>query len=174
MDSITVSNYRCFGERSQTARLAPLTLFVGENSSGKTSLLAMIRALWDTAFADRIPDFKEEPYDLGTFDEILHHPAAGASRAPSFTVSCEVLPNKADDAEHDLVLFDTGDEAGHGPFKTEVEFGSQWSGAYAHQTADIPRRALGRAPLFRRRTARYSLRHSPEQLENPEKSCYAL
>ena len=39
MDRITVRNYRCFGEK-QTARLAPLTLLVGENSTGKTSFLA--------------------------------------------------------------------------------------------------------------------------------------
>ena len=46
MDSITVSSYRCFGGE-QTARLAPITLLVGENSTGKSSLMAMIRALWD-------------------------------------------------------------------------------------------------------------------------------
>ena len=44
MDKITLKNYRCFREE-QTARLAPLTLLVGENSTGKTSFLAMIRAL---------------------------------------------------------------------------------------------------------------------------------
>ena len=33
----------------------------------------MIRALWDAAFRVGVPDFKEEPYDLGSFDEIAHH-----------------------------------------------------------------------------------------------------
>ena len=72
MDKITLENFRCFREK-QTARLAPLTLLVGENSTGKTSFMAMIRALWDVAYRDRVPDFKEEPYDLGSFDEITHH-----------------------------------------------------------------------------------------------------
>lgn len=72
MDSITLENFRCFRER-QTARLAPLTLLVGENSTGKTSFMAMIRALWDVAYTQRIPDFKEDPYDLGSFAEIAHH-----------------------------------------------------------------------------------------------------
>ncbi len=71
MEQITLKNFRCFREE-QTARLAPLTLLVGENSTGKTSFLAMIRALWDVAHRSRIPDFKEEPYDLGSFDEIAH------------------------------------------------------------------------------------------------------
>ena len=48
MDQITLSDFRCFRER-QTARLAPLTLLVGENSTGKTSFLALIHALWDLA-----------------------------------------------------------------------------------------------------------------------------
>ena len=36
MEKITLKNFRCFREE-QTVRLAPLTLLVGENSSGKTS-----------------------------------------------------------------------------------------------------------------------------------------
>ena len=84
MESITVRNYRCFGDSEQTAVLAPLTLLVGENSSGKTSLMALIRALWDVAIDDRIPDFKEPPYDLGSFNEVAHHRGARGSRAESF------------------------------------------------------------------------------------------
>ena len=83
MDLITVSNYRCFREK-QTARLAPLTLLVGENSTGKTSFLALIRALWDVAFGEIVPDFREEPYDLGTFVDIAHHRGARGSSASSF------------------------------------------------------------------------------------------
>ena len=83
MDEITLRNYRCFREE-QTARLAPLTLLVGENSTGKTSFLAIIRALWDVAYRDLVPDFKEEPYDLGSFDEIAHHRGAGGGRADEF------------------------------------------------------------------------------------------
>ena len=83
MDQITLKNFRCFREK-QTARLAPLTLLVGENSTGKTSFMAMIRALWDVAYRQRVPDFKEEPYDLGSFDEIAHHRGAKGSRADTF------------------------------------------------------------------------------------------
>ena len=83
MDSITLKDFRCFREE-QTARLAPLTLLVGENSAGKTSFMAMIRALWDIAYQHRVPDFKEDPYDLGSFDEIAHHRGARGSRAETF------------------------------------------------------------------------------------------
>ena len=83
MNEISIENFRCFHER-QTARLAPLTLLVGENSTGKTSFMAMIRAISDFAYSVRIPDFKEDPYDLGSFDEIAHHRGARGSRPNSF------------------------------------------------------------------------------------------
>ena len=70
MDRITLENYRCFREK-QSARLAPLTLLVGNNSTGKTSFLALIRALWDVANRQRVPDFKEDPYarHVATMDD---------------------------------------------------------------------------------------------------------
>ena len=83
MDEIRLKDYRCFREE-QTARLAPLTLLVGENSTGKTSFLAIIRALWEFANDYKTPDFKEEPYDLGSFDEIAHFRGGRGGRAENF------------------------------------------------------------------------------------------
>ncbi len=91
MDQITLKNFRCFREE-QTARLAPLTLLVGENSTGKTSFMAMIRALWDVAYQTSVPDFKEEPYDLGSFDEIAHHRGGRGGRADTFEAGFESSP----------------------------------------------------------------------------------
>ena len=90
MDSITLKNFRCFREK-QTARLAPLTLLVGENSTGKTSLMAMIRILSDMVFSFRNPDFKEDPYDLGSFDEIAHHRGRGG-KANQFEAGFSIKP----------------------------------------------------------------------------------
>ena len=84
MHAVTVENFRCFGER-QTARLAPLTLLVGENSTGKTSFLALLRALDDLAH-ETIPNFKQPPYDLGSFEEIAHYGGDQNSRADTFNV----------------------------------------------------------------------------------------
>ena len=50
---ITARDFRCF--REVEATLAPLTLLVGENSAGKTSFLALIRALLDAAYRFRAP-----------------------------------------------------------------------------------------------------------------------
>ena len=80
MEWVTLKNFRCF-HQEQTVRLAPLTLLVGENSTGKTSFLALLKALWEASYTLKIPDFKEAPYDLGSFDEIAHH---RGTRADSF------------------------------------------------------------------------------------------
>ena len=94
MNQVTLENFRCFGDR-QRARLAPLTLLVGENSTGKTSFMALIRALWDAAYLDAIPDFKEAPYDLGSFDEIAHYRGGRAGRAAEFEAGFEGVPDIA-------------------------------------------------------------------------------
>ena len=72
MQQIRLENYRCFRDE-QTARLAPLTVLIGENNTGKTSFLAMARILSDLSYTFRRPNFTEDPYDLGSFDEIAHY-----------------------------------------------------------------------------------------------------
>ena len=89
MDSIYLENFRCFHHK-QEARMAPVTLLVGANSTGKTSFLALIRALWDIAYEQQRPDFKTEPYDLGSFDEIAHHRGARGGRSEHFEAGFSV------------------------------------------------------------------------------------
>ena len=67
---VRLRNFRCFRDR-QTARLRPLTLLVGDNSTGKTSFLAAVRAIWDAVHQQTEPDFRASPYDLGAFREIV-------------------------------------------------------------------------------------------------------
>ena len=118
MRSITVQNYRCFGEQ-QTAQLAPLTLFVGENSSGKTSLAAMVRALWDISYAERVPDFKGPPYDLGSFEEIVHHGGARDSNAEMFSAAFEIGSDVPSRLTRET-------EFGVSDIRLEVTFGPKW------------------------------------------------
>ena len=114
MDSITLKGFRCFREK-QTARLAPLTLLVGENSTGKTSFMAMIRALWDMAYGSRVPDFKEDPYDLGSFDEIAHHRGAKGGKETRFEAGFESTPMRGKTRR--------GKAVANGPYRFGVTFG---------------------------------------------------
>ena len=104
MKRIWLKNYRCFREK-QEARLAPLTLLVGDNSTGKTSFLAMVRALWDFAYGRRTPDFKEEPYDLGSFEDIAHYRGRRTGRLDSFEGAFEFFQDQtttSDDDRHGI------------------------------------------------------------------------
>ncbi len=84
MTRIEIEGFRCFGER-QEARLAPLTLLVGENSTGKTSLLAMVRALREALAMGPNADFKTAPFDFGSFDDMAHRGGTeGEGRATRF------------------------------------------------------------------------------------------
>ena len=112
LEKITLRDFRCF-HQEQTARLAPLTLLVGENSTGKTSFMALIRALWDAAYSDDPPDFKKEPYDLGSFGEIAHHRGAGG-QADTFTAGFDVTPTN---------ILGRGNE--NGPHRFEFIFGKK-------------------------------------------------
>lgn len=87
---ITLRDFRCFHER-QTVPLAPLTLLVGENSTGKTSFLAAVQAVWDAAHGSGEPDFRKDPFDLGAFPEIVHRRSGRANRSDSFSIGFKEL-----------------------------------------------------------------------------------
>ena len=127
MNQITAENFRCFRAK-QAARLAPLTLLVGENGTGKTSFLALMRALWDAAFRWVIPDFKETPYDLGSFDDIIHHRGRGTARPQEFTAGFSVVPNLLDRRKR-------VPRAGSSPCRVEFTFAR-------HRTAPVPTTVL--------------------------------
>ena len=95
MNSVTIENFRCFGDK-QTVPLAPLTLLVGGNSTGKTSLMALIRAMWDVAFRNTVPNFMEEPYNLGSFQDIAHREGASGGQSLEFVAGFEHPPLRSE------------------------------------------------------------------------------
>lgn len=85
MEKLLLKDVRCFrGEH--TVPLAPLTIVVGENSTGKSTLLALTRIAWDIAVGIAEPDFNEDPFQLGVYDEIAHYHGGRGKRATSFSV----------------------------------------------------------------------------------------
>ena len=73
---LILRDVRCFGGE-QRVPLRPITLLVGENSTGKTTVLgcyaAMRRLLSrrDTFTFVNEPDFNEEPFAMGSFRDIV-------------------------------------------------------------------------------------------------------
>lgn len=85
IQEIRLRDFRCF-HTEQAVPLAPLTLLLGENSTGKTSFLAAVRSIWETAFRTLQPNFREEPYDLGSFSEIVHKSNQEGVKPSSFEI----------------------------------------------------------------------------------------
>lgn len=96
LQELRLRNFRCFREQ-QTARLAPLTLLVGENSTGKTSFLAAVRAILAVGSYHEAPDFRAPPYDLGSFREIAYRQdLSGRRGAQSFDLGFQCAGNEID------------------------------------------------------------------------------
>jgi hypothetical protein len=85
MDELIIEGVRCFRER-QEVPLRPITLLVGENSTGKTTFLAMARLAWDACKAYPPLDFNDAPFPLGAFDDMVSRRRNAGRSEPYFVV----------------------------------------------------------------------------------------
>jgi len=88
MDFLRIRNVRCF-TNPKSVPLAPLTLLVGENSTGKSTFLALVRLAWDIAHGRGQLDFNEQPFLLGAFDQIANYRGGRAGRAKFFEIGLD-------------------------------------------------------------------------------------
>lgn len=90
MNQVFFEGVRCF-PTLQSCPLSPITLLVGENSTGKTTFLALTRIAWDILHVDFNEDFfNEEPFLLGSFEQVASYRSGRAGRMESFTVGVEI------------------------------------------------------------------------------------
>lgn len=121
MDSATellVRDVRCFhGE--QRGALRPLTLLVGENSTGKTTFLACCAVMHRLASdALAVADFNREPFLLGAFRDIVRSRRGPAGRIDEFGLGLRIAP-----PDGDAVTFSvTFQERGSQPFVASCRF----------------------------------------------------
>ena len=80
---LELENVRTFRGR-HTIPITPITLIVGENSAGKTTLLSMLSAVWQADFPSS-NSFRIPPFDLGSYDAIATY-AGSRWRSHSFTI----------------------------------------------------------------------------------------
>ncbi len=88
MKTLILEDFRCFAGPMELP-IRPLTLLVGENSTGKSSFLAAVRAAHDLASMGT-PDFNEDPFNLGSYDQIANFRGGRAGRARSFVIGQEM------------------------------------------------------------------------------------
>jgi energy-coupling factor transporter ATP-binding protein EcfA2 len=80
-----IEHVRSFAE-AQDIPIRPLTLLVGENSSGKSTFLAMASALFGQSRFPMRPSFNEPPFSLGTFETIATYKGGKYGRDENFTI----------------------------------------------------------------------------------------
>jgi predicted ATPase len=71
MLNVQFLNFRCF-TRSDPVDIRPITLLIGENSTGKSSFLAGLRFIFEAFSSSSQNIFNKEPFFLGGFEEIAH------------------------------------------------------------------------------------------------------
>jgi hypothetical protein len=113
---ILVSGVRSF-VGTTALQLRPLTLLVGENSAGKSTLLGMTDAVLNGRFLVRRPTFNVPPYELGSFDDIASYSGGSAGRAKKFSVGFD-----REDRRERLVATYEGDEGQPTLAKVECQY----------------------------------------------------
>lgn len=83
--TVILQNVRCFGRRHDIP-VTPLTFLVGENSTGKTTFLAVLAALADPSRSLMAPSFNVPPYSLGAYEDIATLRPRANRLADSFTI----------------------------------------------------------------------------------------
>jgi predicted ATPase len=104
---ITLKNVRGF-EGEHKFEIRPLTILIGENSSGKTTLLAAISAVLNNDYPMVENLFNRAPFELGSFDTIATYRGGKFGRAESFSIGWELMKNGEPEAIEATFINDRG------------------------------------------------------------------
>ena len=94
---LILQDVRCF-QGEQRGRLRPITLLVGENSTGKTTFLGCYRVfhrMFSVRGFGESPDFNEEPFAMGSFRDVVRSQRGRSGRIDEFKIG--LLMDKGSD-----------------------------------------------------------------------------
>ena len=120
---LILQDVRCFQDE-QRGRLRPITLLVGENSTGKTTFLGCYRVLhrmFSRRGIDESLDFNEEPFAMGSFRDIVRSRRGSGGRIDEFKIGLRV-DQAPDDAMSPYELSVTFREKGSEPVASSLRF----------------------------------------------------
>ena len=121
IDELILRDVRCFKGEHHFA-IKPITFLVGENSTGKTTVLGCLNA-FNSAFSGRQKfeiNFDDEPYHFGTFTNIARR------GAKYFEVGCRFGENNPLDVTLRLIAHDKGAEPVIGGIILTLNSGKIW------------------------------------------------
>ena len=187
IQTFMLKNVRCFAGE-QKFNIRPLTLLVGENSTGKTTVLGCIQALSDYFNRDILDpwrislDFNREPYEMGVFADIARKTGGRGGKSDSFQLGFEVRIDQAETVNYvvELVERERGAEPGVKKIRMIFKDGEIISEAKKEEEQEqVPFRLDGpylgskeNEFLFKLNLASKSANslHMLHRLDNPEKS----
>ena len=137
---------RCF-QGEQRGKLSPITLLVGENSSGKTTFLAAYSALmsfFSSPYSFRLSlDFNDEPFSMGSFRDIVRSRRGPRGRIDEFKLG--VVVESSDDGipKHEVSV--TFGERGSQPVVTSIhyDFGNMVFLSFRQDDSDPEKTVIG-------------------------------
>ena len=95
IEEFVLHDVRCF-QGEQRAKLGPITLLVGENSTGKTTFLGcysvLHRLISRAAMSGDPMDFNQEPFSMGSFREIARSGRGRTGRIEQFKLGFSIAP----------------------------------------------------------------------------------
>ena len=122
LKELILEDVRCFhGE--QRGSLRPITLLVGENSTGKTTFLGCCGVLQQVFSAPDIDDrldFNEEPFSMGSFRDVVRSRRGPEGRVDAFKLGLTLEPARGRMPPHRLVA--TFRESGSQPIVSSLRF----------------------------------------------------
>ena len=120
---LILQDVRCFQDE-QRGRLRPITLLVGENSTGKTTFLGCYRVLhrmFSRLGIGEFPDFNEEPFAMGSFRDIVRSRRGPSGCVDEFKIGFRV-DRVPDDVLSPYELSVTFREKGSEPVASSLRF----------------------------------------------------
>lgn len=119
---LILEDVRCFAGR-QEFDIRPLTFLVGENSTGKSTALGCLQAIYDFTYGRRTGlDFNKRPYQMGAFSDIVKRSNPKLTR---FSIGLEIGALKREETlEYTLEL--SAKETGSEPIVKKQKIKSQF------------------------------------------------
>lgn len=97
---------RCF-DGEQRGRLRPITLLVGENSTGKTTFLAcyhVLHRIFSGRDLDAATDFNGEPFTMGAFRDIVRSRRGRQGRIDEFKLGLKIIAPDGGMPPYELIV----------------------------------------------------------------------
>ncbi len=120
---LILTDVRCF-QGEQRGSLRPITLLVGENSTGKTTLLGCYHVLHRVLSRPQdggLPDFNEPPFAMGSFRDVVRSQRGPDNRLEEFRLGLGV-DTASDSGMPSHTLLATFREAGSEPVISSFRF----------------------------------------------------